>query len=161
MHRRNVLHADMKPNNVMLSRTGEVKVIDYGLAWIKGEPKERLQGTPEYMAPETAKRKLVNERSDIYNFGATMYRLITFRLPPSAVPEGEMKVDPELWLRQLKPVAECNAAAPTELADLIHRCLAFDALKRPERMSEIRDELHRIADKLEESGSGTHKVLEW
>ncbi len=161
MHRRNVLHADMKPNNVMLSRSGEAKVIDYGLAWIKGEPKDRLQGTPEYMAPETAKRKLVNERSDIYNFGATMYRLVTFRLPPSAVPEGQMKVDPELWLRQLKPVAECNAAAPPELADLIHRCLSFDALKRPERVTEVRDELRRIADKLDESGSGNHKVLEW
>jgi serine/threonine protein kinase len=161
MHRRNVLHADMKPNNVMLSRSGEVKIIDYGLAWVKGEPKGRVQGTPEYMAPETAKRKLINERTDVYNFGATMYRLVTFRLPPSAVPEGDMDVDPELWLRQLKPVQECNAAAPKELADLIHLCLSFDAHKRPERLSDVQAELERIADKLDESGSGSHKVLEW
>ena len=40
MHRRGVLHADMKPNNVMLARSGEVKIIDYGLAWVKGEPKD-------------------------------------------------------------------------------------------------------------------------
>src|SRR5205085_290638 len=131
MHRRGVLHADMKPGNVMLSRAGEVKVIDYGLAWVKGEPKERLQGTPEYMAPETVKRKLINERTDIFNFGATMYRLVTFRLPPPTVGEPGMDVDAELWARQLKPVQECNAAAPPELALLIHRCLAFDALKRP------------------------------
>jgi tRNA A-37 threonylcarbamoyl transferase component Bud32 len=51
MHRRNVFHADLKPNNVMLSRTGEVKIIDYGLAWIKGEGKGRVQGTPEYRSP--------------------------------------------------------------------------------------------------------------
>ena len=52
MHRRQVYHADLKPNNVLLSRAGDVKVIDYGLAWIKGEGKDRVQGTPEYMAPE-------------------------------------------------------------------------------------------------------------
>src|ERR1019366_253124 len=52
MHRRGVCHADLKPNNVLLSWVGEVKIIDYGLAWVKGEAKERVQGTPEYMAPE-------------------------------------------------------------------------------------------------------------
>src|SRR5438046_5915290 len=79
MHRRGICHADLKPNNILLSRSAEVKVIDYGLAWIKGEPKGRVQGTPEYMAPETARHGHVNERTDIYNFGATMYRLTTFR----------------------------------------------------------------------------------
>jgi serine/threonine protein kinase len=145
----------------MLSRSGEVKVIDYGLARTKGESTQRVQGTPEYLAPETARRKLINERTDVYNFGATMYRLVTFRLPPSTVPEGDMDVDAELWLRQLKSVQDCNAAAPKELADLIHRCLSFDAHKRPEKMSEVHGALGRIAEQLAESGSGTHKVLEW
>ena len=74
MHRRGVFHADLKPNNILYGKRGEVKIIDYGLAWVKGEPKDRVQGTPEYMAPETVKNKVVNERSDIYNLGATMYR---------------------------------------------------------------------------------------
>jgi serine/threonine protein kinase len=161
MHRRGVLHADMKPNNVMLSRAGEVKVLDYGLAWIKGAPKQRVQGTPEYMAPETAKRKVINERTDIFNFGATMYRLLTFKLPPSTIPDGEMDVDAELWQRQLKPVTEINAGCPKDLADLIHRCLSFSALKRPESMTEVRETLDQIGEHLAESGSGSHKVLEW
>src|SRR5262249_4103000 len=75
MHGRNVCHADLKPNNIMLSKTGEVKIIDYGLAWIRGEKKGRVQGTPEYMAPEQARHGSVNEKTDIYNFGATMYRM--------------------------------------------------------------------------------------
>src|SRR2546421_1839117 len=86
MHRRGVWHADLKPNNLMLSKVGEVKVIDYGLAWIKGEAKGRVQGTPEYMAPEQVRHSLANEKTDLYNFGATMYRLVTWRLPPSTVP---------------------------------------------------------------------------
>jgi serine/threonine protein kinase len=78
MHRRGVFHADLKPNNIMLSKTGDVKIIDYGLAWIKGEKKGRVQGTPEYMAPEQARQGTVNERTDIYN------HVPPGHLPPSA-----------------------------------------------------------------------------
>ena len=152
MHRRQVCHGDLKPNNVMLSRTGEVKIIDYGLAWIKGESKNRVQGTPEYMAPETAKNRLVNERTDIYNFGALMYRLVTWRLPPStvSVEDGGMPIDAKMWERLFKPVEEFVPTAPKPLCELIHRCLAFKALNRPECASEIQG-----ADHLADNSSAT------
>src|SRR5262249_20861946 len=123
MHRRGVYHADLKPNNIMLSRTGEVKIIDYGLAWIKGENKRRVQGTPEYMAPEQAKPGFVNERTDIYNFGAAMYRLVTWRLPPSSAVKNDLPMDEKIQARLLKPVQEYNGQAPPALCDLIHSCL--------------------------------------
>ncbi len=148
MHAKGVYHADMKPNNVMLGKTGVVKVIDYGLAWIKGEPKDRVQGTPEYMAPETVTHKLVNERTDIYNLGATMYRLVTLQLPPKVTPELEgVPVDEATFLKQLKPVRECNKGCPVELEVLIHRCLSFQALKRPAMMTEVQGELDKLCDK--------------
>jgi serine/threonine protein kinase len=162
MHRRNVCHADLKPNNIMLSRAGDVKVIDYGLAWIKGEPKSRVQGTPEYMAPETAKNSFVNERSDIYNFGATMYRLVTFRHPPKTIAEvGALPVDAKTWKHLLKPVQECNAQAPPELGDLIHHCLAYNAHKRPERMSEVQNALDLLSEKLVREPEDRLEALEW
>src|SRR5215813_3578496 len=110
MHRRGVYHADLKPNNVLLSRAGDVKIIDFGLAWVKGEGKDRVQGTPEYMAPEQARHKMVSERSDIYNFGATMYRLVTWRLPPCvvSVEDGGLPLDAKTWQRLFKPVQEFN-----------------------------------------------------
>jgi serine/threonine-protein kinase len=160
MHDRNVFHGDMKPNNVMLSRAGDVKIIDYGLARIRGETSTRVQGTPEYMAPETCRRKLVNERTDIFNFGAAMYKLVTLRLPPSTAGDKDMPADAVLWERQVKPVRDVRADCPAELADLIHRCLSFNALKRPEKMKQVRDRLDEVADKLG-AGSGSHKVLEW
>jgi serine/threonine protein kinase len=149
MHAKGVYHADLKPGNIMLGKTGVVKVIDYGLAWIKGEPKDRVQGTPEYMAPETASHKLVNERTDIYNFGATMYRLVTLQLPPKVVPEIDgLDVDEMAFRRMFKPVRECNKGCPAELEDLIHRCLSFSAHNRPEQMSDIHGELEALCDKL-------------
>lgn len=146
MHKQGVYHADLKPNNIMLGRGTNAKIIDYGLAWIKGEPKDRVQGTPEYLAPETASHKLVNERTDIYNLGATMYRLATFRLPPSVVPELGVEVTEKDWKKRFVPVRELNPGCPPGFAALIERCLSFKATKRPERMSVVQGELDRLAD---------------
>jgi eukaryotic-like serine/threonine-protein kinase len=146
MHLRNVYHADLKPNNIMYGKRGEVKVIDYGLAWIKGEQKDRVQGTPEYMAPETFKSKVVNERSDIYNFGATMYRIATLKLPPSACATNDtLRVGAKAHAELLSPVAEHNKALPKVVCDLIQRCLNFDPNRRPENFREILIELKAAA----------------
>jgi serine/threonine protein kinase len=161
MHRRGVYHADLKPNNVLLSRSGEVKIIDYGLAWVKGENKGRVQGTPEYMAPEQAKQGFVNERTDIYNFGATMYRLVTWRLPPSAAGKSDLPLDAKIQAHLLKPVQECNAEAPPALCDLIHSCLEPNAHKRPERVSEIQGALDHLADQLVRSPEDRLEAFEW
>lgn len=149
MHKKGVLHADLKPNNIMLGRNGGVKIIDFGLAWIKGHSKGRIQGTPEYIAPETAKSKVVNERTDIYNFGATMYRLVTGQLPPTVMSvEGQLPIDARNFMRLLKPVKDCNPKAPQMLCDIIERCLSFDADRRPERISEVQGILDHLADEL-------------
>lgn len=163
MHRRGVFHADLKPNNIMLSRAGDVKIIDYGLAWIKGEPKGRVQGTPEYMAPETHKHKLVNERTDIYNFGATMYRMLTWRLPPPTFSEedGGAPIDAKTWQKMFKPVDEFNAQAPKDLCGLVEKCMAFNAMARPERMSEVQGQLDRMADDLVKSPEDQLEALEF
>jgi len=162
MHRRKVFHADLKPNNIMLSRSGDVKILDFGLATIQGEAKHRIQGTPEYMAPEQAKHRMVNERTDIYNFGATMYRMVTFRLPPSVVQqEGGLPIDAKTWTRMLKPVQECSPQTPPALSELIHRCLSFNAANRPERMSEVQSALDHLTDELIASPEDRLEALEW
>ena len=147
MHKQGVVHGDMKPGNLILGRGTSVKVIDYGLAWIKGEGKGRVQGTPEYMAPETAIHKLVSERTDIYNFGATMYRLVTFKLPPCVVPMAEgLEMDENTFNEKLVPVRQHNPLVPPALADLIEKCIRFNANKRPERMSNVQGVLDQLAD---------------
>jgi serine/threonine protein kinase len=163
MHRRQVYHGDLKPNNILVSRAGEVKVIDFGLARIRGEGSSRITGTPEYMAPEQVKSSMINERTDIFNFGAAMYRMVTWRLPPSMVPEegGGAVLTAKLWDRMLKPVETLNENAPPALRDLIHRCLAYDAKQRPERMSEVQNALDHLVDDLVRAPEDRLEALEW
>lgn len=147
MHRRGVYHADLKPNNILYGKRGEVKIFDYGLSWIRGEEKDRIQGTPEYMAPETARNKIVNEQTDIYNFGATLYRLVTLKLPPSFAASTEsVRMGEKAFKSMFKPVQSLNANVPESVCNLIHRCMSYKPEDRPERMSEVYEELKQIAD---------------
>ncbi len=143
MHGRGVCHADLKPDNLILGPGTAVKVIDYGLAWVEGEPKDRVQGTPEYMAPETKARRTIDARTDIFNLGATLYRLTAFRcLPesPIGLPVGE-----KTYARAMVPVGRLNPSVPPGLCDLIHWCVEFNPDRRPQRMYEVREALLEVA----------------
>jgi serine/threonine protein kinase len=162
MHRRQICHADIKPNNIMLSRTGEVKIIDFGLARVRGESTGRVQGTPEYMAPEQVKHQMINERTDIYNFGATMYRMVTWRFPPSTMTEeGGLPIESKTFARMFKRVQEFIPSAPPALCDLIHQCLAYNAKERPERVSEVQGALDHLVDELVQSPDDKLEAMEW
>jgi serine/threonine protein kinase len=162
MHRRNVYHADLKPNNIMLSKAGKVKILDYGLAWIKGIQKDRVQGTPEYMAPEQAKNSTANERTDIYNLGATMYRLTTWRLPPSVLPSSNDKpISSKTFAESLIPVEALAPTAPKSLCKLIHQCLQYKPERRPNRVSDIIDELKILVALLVQSDEDKLEAMDW
>jgi eukaryotic-like serine/threonine-protein kinase len=141
MHRKGVFHADLKPNNILLSRAGEVKIIDFGLAWIRGQAKGRVQGTPEYMAPEQAHHGMVNERTDIYNLGATMYRMFTGRFVQQGIPKPGDD-------RKLVPPLKVNSRIPGPLNQLIIACVELDPSRRPAGMFEIRDQLSATAKQM-------------
>jgi serine/threonine protein kinase len=163
MHRRSIYHADLKPNNILLSRSGDVKVIDFGLARMKDAETTRIQGTPEYIAPEQARDGVVNERTDIYNLGATMYRMVTWRHPPSPLAGGEggIALDAKTWQKMLTPVQEYSAEAPKALCDLIHRCLSFKPDKRPERSSEVQGTLDHLVEELVKAPEDRLEMLEF
>jgi serine/threonine protein kinase len=141
MHRRGVFHGDLKPHNIMLSKNGQVKLIDFGTAWVRGQDKSRIQGTPQYMAPEQVNDREVNDKTDIYNLGATMYRMFTGRFVQQAPPKpGEER-----------KVTVPNKINPRILADLnllIVACLQTDPSKRPAGMFEIRDQLSKVAKQM-------------
>jgi len=143
LHENGILHADLKPNNIMVG-DDVAKVIDFGLAREIGEETGRLQGTPEYMAPETATRKVVDVRTDIFNFGATMYRTLTGQYPPQSV--GTFPMTDRAYRERYRPAAELNETLPPPLASLVDRCLLFDPESRPASMDDVCRELNRIVD---------------
>ncbi len=141
MHRREVYHGDLKPGNVMLTKTGQVKLIDFGTAWVRGQEKNRVQGTPQYIAPEQASEKVVDKKTDIYNFGATMYRMFTGRYAQQGIPKpGED--------RKLTPPIKINTRIPASLNELIVACLALDPRTRPPGMFEVREQMAAIAKEM-------------
>lgn len=161
MHRREICHGDLKPNNIMIAPGGIVKVIDFGLSHIKGQPKGRIQGTPEYIAPETVKHQQVSERSDIYNFGATMYRMFTWKLPPPVMSgDSGGALDPKIWQKHFKPPRELNPAIPERLGKLIEFCMNYNAMQRPERFGEILSELEEIQSELPKDPTETLESME-
>ena len=143
MHRRGVFHGDLKPSNVMLSKAGEVKLIDFGTARVRGEEKNRVQGTPQYIAPEQVADKVVNAKTDIYNFGATMYRMFTGRFANHGIPKAEDAAN-----RKLAEPGLINPKIPAPLNALILSCLAYDPDARPEAMLEVQKGLSAVAKSL-------------
>jgi serine/threonine-protein kinase len=84
-HSMNVVHRDIKPNNIMLADNQEVKVMDFGIARVVGSERMTREGsmigTPEYMAPEQIRGQEVDPRTDIYALGILLYEMLTGRLP--------------------------------------------------------------------------------
>ena len=136
MHERGFVHADLKPTNIMVDDRGFVKLIDLGQACEIGTIKKRIQGTPGYMAPEQAHRDAITERTDVYNFGATMYWLLTREVIPTAMPPSDERtslysgaIDAE---RLPRPEAAHRAeSAHARSAVGPHRRLRRAALRRP------------------------------
>src|SRR3954451_15459174 len=141
MHRRGVFHGDLKPHNIMLSKSGQIKLIDFGTAWLRGQDKSRVQGTPQFMAPEQVTEKEVNEKTDIYNLGATMYRMFTGRF----VQQGMPKPGDE---RRVTVPNKVNPRIPGPLNDLIVACIQTSPDKRPAGMFEVREQLGKIAKQM-------------
>lgn len=77
MHRAGYVHADLKPNNIMVMTDGTVKLIDLGQSSKMNEPKPRVQGTPDYMAPEQVQRGVLDARTDVFGLGATLHKMLT------------------------------------------------------------------------------------
>ena len=146
MNDRGYVHADMKPTNVLINGEGQVKVIDLGQAHPIGKAKERIQGTPGFMAPEQAEVEPLNERTDVYNFGATMYWMLTGREVPTAGPGNGTGA-------AVPPAANrLNPQVPAELAEIISLSLEPNSHGRWKNMHAVVRQLDKLpATRVEQS----------
>ncbi len=126
LHRRNILHRDIKPENLLVGSDGELRLLDFGLAYCPGLSEDEahsLPGTPSYIAPEAFAGQPPDERQDLFATGVTLYRLLTghypygeveaFQQPPSRAPTPASRYRPDLpaWLDEILQKALANNPA--------------------------------------------------
>ena len=150
MHERGFVHADMKPNNIVVSDNNRAKVIDLGQSCKSGTIKPRIQGTPDYIAPEQVHRREITPRTDVYNFGATMYWVMTRRNIPTALGKGDSLVgrQDDNLIEKPRPAVELNPRVPPMLNELIMKCVEIDAEDRPGSMHDVAERLELVLGKL-------------
>lgn len=147
MHKTNVVHCDLKPNNIMLGANGTVKVIDLGQACPVGTKKTRIQGTPDYISPEQVKCQPVSPRTDIFNFGATFYWALCGKKLPTLFTVG--KKDNSILSDDLIPSPMMiNPIVPEILSNFVMECVRTNPAKRPADMAEVIRRLDIIEHKI-------------
>ncbi|MCB9532877.1 MAG: protein kinase [Myxococcales bacterium] len=143
-HERQVIHRDLKPQNILLGDDGLPRIVDFGLSWLVQPDSDASQrvGTPGYLAPEllSGLPETRDHRADIYSLGATVFALFAGRSPFSA--DGVLAT----VRRQLDGAdVEFPADFPAPLQRLVSRCLERDPINRPRSAAVVAEELRRVA----------------
>jgi len=146
-HEQGLVHRDIKPQNLMLTRQGTVKVMDLGLARTVGSADQAtvsagltatgtVMGTPDYLAPEQAQdAKRVDIRADIYSLGCTLYHLLAGRVPFEGNSLAEKLVKHQL--REPEPIEAVRPDVPAGLAEVVRHMMAKDPGRRYQTPAEV------------------------
>jgi len=148
-HDQGVVHRDIKPDNLLLDRQGQLHLIDFGVARFFEDQAVtytgQLVGTPLYMSPEQVTgRGTVDGRTDIYSLGLVLYELLTLRPPVEATNRENLLRN--IVTKELPPVAWRNVAVPEDLARIVHRATQKDPDKRYATAKEMAADLDRFRD---------------
>ncbi len=149
MHAKGFVHADMKPNNIIVDENLNAKIIDLGQSCKIGTVKQRIQGTPDYIAPEQVHRRAITPKTDVYNLGASLYWILTRSFIPTALAKGDSllgSVDDALLARPKLP-SEINSRVPERIDQLIMACVDVDPDKRP-TMAQVHDQINMVRSQL-------------
>jgi serine/threonine-protein kinase len=135
MNTQGFVHADMKPNNIIITNDGQVKIIDLGQSCRIGTVKQRIQGTPDFIAPEQVHRRPLDSRTDVFNFGASLYWTLTGQAIPTLLPKkGNLTMMSDM---ALMPVEHFNSEVPPSLSKLVADCIQAQPVHRPKSMKDV------------------------
>jgi beta-lactam-binding protein with PASTA domain/tRNA A-37 threonylcarbamoyl transferase component Bud32 len=146
-HRNGIVHRDIKPGNVMLTRAGDVKVMDFGIARAVSDSQMTMTqtaqviGTAQYLSPEQARGERVDARSDLYSTGCLLYELLTGRPPftgdsPVAIAYQHVKEDPV-------PPSQVDPEVPPWADAIVLKAMQKDPADRYQSAGEMRNDIQR------------------
>src|SRR5215217_4668586 len=146
-HRHGIIHRDIKPGNVMLTQTGQVKVMDFGIARALASGATTMTqtsaviGTAQYLSPEQARGESVDARSDVYSMGCLLYELVTGAPPftgdsPVSVAYQHVREDPRL-------PSSISPDIPPELDAIVMKAMAKNPANRYQSAADMRSDLLR------------------
>ena len=148
-HNKKIIHRDVKPNNFLLTKTGQIKLSDFGLVSVMSEAKltadGRTLGTVQYMSPEQIRGKPpLTHSSDIYSLGCVFYEMLTGRPPfagenPAPILHAHLKQEPP-------PISEFNSDCPAGLERLVLAMLAKSPADRPENALVVSERLSQLRE---------------
>jgi len=136
MHQQGYIHCDIKPNNILINESGAFKIIDLGQGCKIGTIKPRIQGTPDYIAPEQVKRRHLDQRTDVFNLGATMYWALSGKNVPTLIPQSN-DISALLGQRQFLSPHQLRQRIPIGVSNLVMDCVKEEPEKRPPSMADI------------------------
>ncbi|MCX4747692.1 Stk1 family PASTA domain-containing Ser/Thr kinase [Kitasatospora sp. NBC_01287] len=151
-HRAGIVHRDIKPANVMLTRQGNVKVMDFGIARAMGDAGMTMTqtsaviGTAQYLSPEQAKGETVDARSDLYSTGCLLYELLTVR--PPFIGDSPVAVAYQHVREEAQPPSSYDPEVRPEVDAIVLKALAKERDYRYQSADEMRDDIERFLDGL-------------
>lgn len=145
-HSQGIIHRDIKPDNVMVTNQGQVKVMDFGLARLMGSSHVTspgsLIGTFAYMSPEQINEEEVDVRSDIFSFGTLLYQLVTGQLPFRGKTIAELLA--AITRKHPEGIRSCRPEVSPELERIIAKALKKDPAQRYQAMETLKTDLERL-----------------
>ncbi|HEY7162383.1 MAG TPA: protein kinase, partial [Acidobacteriota bacterium] len=154
-HSVGIIHRDVKPKNIMITQSGQVKVLDFGLAKTTMTPDLNSQlhtmsgtspgvvlGTAPYMSPEQVNGKLADQRSDLFSFGIVLYEMSTGRLPFNG--ERISEIMEQIIHKNPVPVSDYNKNIPQELERIIFKCLEKEPGNRYQTANDLLVDLRNL-----------------